>query len=566
MLLTNPNFDAKHDLDFKTPLYLVIFDGESGGYSNHKISGAVSDLLIKEDGDLFLLEDGSGGFLLESGGASLYDRYLKSIAGLNQQVTPEEGKGTIGGITFELLDVNDEITALLATDPYYFHRRKTTIKTGYAGMNEDDLLNIMVGWVTDIKLSADGLMYVFNVTDPQKWMQRKIFRGSEESSVNISGNGLNLLLALLTSTGTGLNGSYDWYVAENGLGISVDYINIAGIEAVRDNWYPGTSAHLSFTITERIKAKDFIEQEILKPLNLYPVVDGQGRFSVKPFKPPLIASDEVIVIDEDVIIGLPTWDMNLAAVVNEVEWHYNYDPVDDEYKTIDFYIDSDSLNNRGPGKKSIVIKSKGLSAFDSLMIRSKNRIFDRFAAPPIKINANCWFSRWLAEAGDVISFSHPNLPDIENGTRGISAKMMEVISRVIDWRQGIVKLGLLDTGFTKGTYQVISPTMTITGVTDRENFTVSPEDAAKYANLSNPEVQICDAGMRQKVANVTVLAVDKYTGVIQIDNAGLDLSAGWIVLFAEYDDCTAVQKKFGFIADSANTLGTANDDAHLIVP
>ena len=525
-----------------------------------------TELLDKEDDDLLVLEDGSGGgFLIQPGGSLAYKRYLRGIAGLQQRVTPEEGKGTIGGITFELLDVDNEITALLATDPYFFHRRKTTIKAGYAGMNEDDLLNIMVGWVTGIKLSNDGLMYSFTVTDPQKWMQRKIFRGSEDTPVTISGNALNILLAVLTSTGDGTNGTYDWFAEENGLGISIDYINIAGIESVRDDWYPGASVYMTFTITERIKAKDFIENEILKPLNLYPVVDGHGRFSVKPFKPPLAITDEVVVIDEDVIVPkLPSWDMNLAAVVNEVEWHYNYS--DDDYGNIDFYIDSDSLNNRGPGKKSIVIKSKGFSAFDSLMTRSKNRIFGRFAAPPIKINATCWFSRWLVEAGDIVSFSHSKLPDIEAGTRGIDSRLMEVISRTIDWRRGQVKIELLDTGFTKGIYNAISPTMTITGVTDQEHFAVSTEDAAKYVEFTLPEVQICDAGMRQKVESVTILSVDADTGDIVIDSAGVDLSAGWIVMFAEYDDVTSAQKNFGYIADSADTLGTANDDAHLIVP
>ena len=524
-----------------------------------------SELLDKEDGDLLVLEDGTGGgFLIQPGGALAYKKYLNGISGLQQRVTPEEGKGTIGGITFDLLDVDDEITNLLSTDEFYFHRKKTTIKAGYAGMSEDDLIDVMVGWVTGIKLSKDGLSYSFTVTDPQKWMQRKIFRGAEDSTVTLSGNALNLLLAILTSTGNSTNGSYDWFSAENGLGIDVYYINVAEIESVRDDWYPAASVNMTFTITERIKAKDFIEKEILKPLNLYPVVDGNGRFSIKPFKPPIATGTEVVVIDEDVIVGLPSWDMNLASVVNEVEWHYNHDGSD--FNDIDFYIDSTSLNGRGPGKGPIVIKSKGISAFDDLMTRSKNRIFGRFSNPPIKINANCFFSRWLTEAGDIISFTHSKLPDIEAGTRGISDRLMEVINRTIDWKRGIVKVELLDTGFERGTFSVITPTMTVTAVTDQENFTVSTTDAAKYAGFTSPEVQICNAGMIQQVANVTILDIDSDTGEIQIDSAGVDIQVGWVVMFADYDDCTDFQKKFSFIADSADTLGTANDDAHLIIP
>jgi len=75
-----------------------------------------------------------------------------------------------------------------------------------------------------------------------------------------------------------------------------------------------------------------------------------------------------------------------------------------------------------------------------------------------------------------------------------------------------------------------------------------------------------DAGMRQKVASVTILSINSETGAVVIDSAGTDLSAGWIVAFADYDNCTDTQQDWGFIADSSDDLGAANDDAHLIVP
>ena len=46
---------------------------------------------------------------------------------------------------------------------------------------------------------------------------------------------------------------------------------------------------------------------------------------------------------------------------------------------------------------------------------------------------------------------------------------------------------------------------------------------------------------------------------------GLYPDAGDIVLFADYDNCTSEQKNWGFIADSDDNLGTADDDAHLII-
>ena len=539
VLDSNANFDTKNALADKTPMYLIHFDGEAVDYCDHK-PGSPDNTLAQ---------------------------YLVKITGLNQKVTPEEGRATIGGVSAEIMDVNDEITALLATDTYFFHRKKTTVKAGYQGMAEADMLTIMTGWITGIKLNKSATGYIFTATDPQKWMQRKIFRGSEDTPVTLSGNPIDILLKVLTSTGAGTNGAYDLLAAVNALGINNAYINVAEIEGVRDDWFPGNSHSMSFTISKRIKAKDFIEKEILKILNLYPVVDGQGRFSVKPFKPPLPTSDSQSV-DKDTIIGMPQWDNNLAALVNETEHFYDWNTGTEKYDTIDHYVESTSVNNRGPGKKPIVLKSKGLTTgedgFDIMATRS-SRIFERFAVPPVKINFNTFFSKWLSEAGDIISFTHPNMPDIEAGTRGITAKRMEVISRSIDWVRGRVKFSLLDTGFGKGKYGVISPTMTVVSAADGENFTVSAADAAKYADYALPEIALYDYGMRNKVAAKTLLTVNTTSGACTCDDWGVTPVAGDFIVFADYDSCTTEQQDWNFIADASDDLGAGNDDAHLIV-
>ncbi len=163
---TNANFDTPHALDYKTPMYLLHFDGESTDFCNHKPGSPDNSL----------------------------KQYLQHIAGGSQRVTPEEGRSSIGGITVTLQNHNDEITALLATDTYFFHRKKTTIKAGYLGMDEADMLTVLTGWVTGLKMTKDLLGYSFIITDPIKWMQRKIFRGAEDSSVSLSGNPINILL------------------------------------------------------------------------------------------------------------------------------------------------------------------------------------------------------------------------------------------------------------------------------------------------------------------------------------------------------------------------------------
>ena len=111
MRSTNATFDTYHGRAYKHPVYLIHFDGETTDYT----TGAVGspDNTIK--------------------------KYVADIKGGTQRIVPEEGRSSIGAITFNLQDVDDEITTLLNTDTYYFHRKKVTIKAGYQGMNEADL-------------------------------------------------------------------------------------------------------------------------------------------------------------------------------------------------------------------------------------------------------------------------------------------------------------------------------------------------------------------------------------------------------------------------------------------
>jgi len=547
MLATNTNFDAKHDLAYRSPLYLVHFDEETTDYVNHEPGSA--DNTCK--------------------------RYLQSISGLSRSITPESGSSSIGGMTVTLLDYDNEITALLATDTYNFHRRKVTIKAGYKGNDEADLLKICTGWITGMSLSGDGLSYKFSITDPQKWMQRKIFRTSDVTPVTLQGNPINILLAVLMSTGTpGTNGTHDYLAEVNSLGLSSDFINVTEIEAVRDAWFPGNSHYMKITVSERIVAKEWIETEILQPLNCYPAIDGQGKYSIKPCKPPLAGYTRVQSFTDDNTISLPSWDANLSALVNDLEIHYDHDG--DDYLTQEIYADTTSINNRGPGNKTLTIKSKGLHTTISgislntftadVIARRKASIFNRFAAPPLKIGITSFFDHWLTEVGDIVPVTSSYLPDIEAGTRGLSAARMEVSNITPNWDKGTVKTTLLNTGYAKNIYATVSPSMTVTVGTSGTQFTVSAADAAKYANFTNPEVKMYDAGMRAQGSHVTLLTVNATTGVITCDDIGSTPAAGWKVTFADYDDGTDEQKNYGYISDSGGKLGTDDDAEHLVIP
>ncbi len=452
MLTTNTNFDSYHSNQYKQPLYLLSFDGVSARFVNHKTA------------------DGANASQLE---------LIQKISGHNATIDPEKGQSSIGGINVSLLNRGNEITALIASDPYQWDRKKVTVKAGYVGMDEADLLTIATYWVSSIKMKSKNLIYEIGLSDPQKWMQRYIFReASEASPVLITGNPINIMLSVLMSSGTvGANGTHDYLAASNGLGLESDAVSVATLEAIRDNYYPGDSHYMRFSITEKQKAKDFIEKQICQVLSAYPAIDGQGRFFIIPFRAPINTSGVAIqTFDDDSIIDMPEWDLNLSAKINEV--YFEIDANNDDYAEHD-YIDSDSINARGPGSAPLKIKSDGLRTSNNpasitargldIISRRKEAIFARWSnPPPVKLRFKTFFSKWLAEAGDIISVSHSKVPDLDSGLMGITDRQMEIVSRSIDWDAGAVKIECLDTGFKKLPFAAIGNTATI------GNFYISP--------------------------------------------------------------------------------------------
>ena len=472
MITTTSNFDAKHGLNYKTPVYSVCFhqgpttfpfvfsftfgpeSEENGFYFSNK---EVAQIMLDEGGSTITDEDGNA---IDC--SPIHYKLLKNISGIKQTVTPDKGQASISGVTATLVDQDNIITSMFSYDSVAnLHRTKVSVKAGYKGLSFSDYPTIFTGWATGCKMSSDLGNYVFTITDPQKWLQKYVARSAtSDAPVYYQGNPINIILQILLSTGEKSNGVYDFRSAANGCGIDQDYVDVAGLEAIRDRYYPGDSHYLRIIVTERIKAKDLIEKEILKVLNCYPKIDGNGRYSIVPFDRPIIP-DDVVTFDKDNIIGMPAWSANWESLKNEIEFSHDYDVTENDFEEITYYADADSINARGQGNEQITIESHGLhlshspssvqSRAETIISRRKQVAFDRWKEPPIKVTIKTLFLMWHVEAGDIVYLTHPDLPDIAVGTKGVTQKPMEVLSRSVDWKNGRVNFELLDTGFGQGT-------------------------------------------------------------------------------------------------------------------
>lgn len=537
MQSASANFLTKNALAYKHPVYLVHFDNEVTDYVTSAQIGS-PDNTLKE--------------------------YIKKISGASQKITPEEGKSSIGQIIISILDYSDEITSLIAGDTYELHRKKTTVKGGYAGNTEAEMLTIFTGWVTDIKQWNDSLGYDITITDIQKWMQKEIFQDAETTPVTFGGNPLTILLQILTSTDVGSNGSYDNFTAANALGIDYTLINTSHIEAERDKWFAGV--RFSFDIWDRIPAKKFLEDEIFKSCNIYPIVKGDGTFDIKVFRPPLPEEwGDVQSFDEDTIIGIPGWNQNLSGMINECGFHYDYDASDKEFDTQTYFLDDTSITNRGSCKKIFKIESKGIVTVKAglkFVTRRKTRVFNRYSnGPPPELDFSTFFSRQLSEVGDVVPVTHSLVPNLETGTRGITRKYLEIINRSVDWEKGLCNFKLLYTGYDGKKYAVISPSGTVLSGASATIFTLETDEGAKFE-----EGWAIDIFYKNMVSVATNLIITDITGdqITVGSSIGATPAAGWKITFSTYDNCTTEQKDFAFIADNSDKLGIADDDPYYI--
>lgn len=226
------------------------------------------------------------------------------------------------------------------------------------------------------------------------------------------------------------------------------------------------------------------------------------------------------------------------------------------------YYDSATLDKtastyRGPGKKTLVIKSKGLP--DNQMARDfierrANVVFGRYAPPPPTVKIKTFYSHHLSDVGDLVPVTHSKIPNLQTGTRGITEHYMEIIKRTADWEKGRCTFELLYTDWTGERYIVLAPNMTVTSGVSDTVFNVSSADAADYEE--GWHINVCDAQRRVQASNLTI--TDITGGQITVGSSiGATPQAGWIIRFADYDDATDAQKLYWYIQES---------DSHLILP
>jgi len=239
---------------------------------------------------------------------------------------------------------------------------------------------------------------------------------------------------------------------KTGLSIPIARIDFTTIIAVRSSI--GDSYLTGWLIEARQNAKQWIEQEICKPLGLYPVTTGSGELSVVRFAAP---SGAVETIDHDSILagedGRPvlTWDANVESIINAIVFEHDHDIISGDFLAATEVLDQDSIDRHG--RRSVTIQCKGLhlalAGTSALIAAVATTIMNRYKDGAPLVTCRTFLKNCLIEAGDIVELTSDLLPDKATGVRGVTTELMEVVGAEILFAQGQVDLKLLNTGWNQ---------------------------------------------------------------------------------------------------------------------
>lgn len=275
----------------------------------------------------------------------------------------------------------------------------------------------------------------------------------------LNDNAINIVLRILTSTGLGTNGPYDDLPASAGLGIDQSEIAVTRMEQERNRWLQAFD--FQFEFAEKEDAKQFVEKEIYRFINAYPIIDNEGRISTRVYTPPLPTQTVEEFTDDD-LVGAPTWQGNIMDryFFNEIDIQHDFNFTTGKFDKRTIAEDSTSQVTFNE-VKTLKIDSRGLrtSVIGQAKINTITlRFLRRFGNPTPIIGAKTFMTKRIVENGDIVLLTSSHIPNLDNGQMGVTAQMMEAIQIGSDFKRGSVRFTLLNTAFSYGKkYGAISP-------------------------------------------------------------------------------------------------------------
>jgi hypothetical protein len=320
------------------------------------------------------------------------------------------------------------------------------------------------------------------------------------------GNPLDVMLEWLTTTDTpGSNGSHD--VGDgDGVGGVVDqaYVDVAGIHAIRDAYWPvptfagdAKTAGTAVLFVEKSGIQDlkrWIEQHIMLPFALFPIVGIDERFGVDTYfrTPPVTTNvdDEWRVRDFRPSQWERGWDGRQNNISMLTDWDLSenehvYQKPKTQLTSIARFGKAKPLEMSGRGHRT---GRRGFPDYGSAsdIDKAATRVMLELANPGTSIPVRVFYKFKDASLGQLVRLNIPGVPDILRGTRGLMEARHLITRRRVADDKGYVELevrqrrALLRPAFVAP--NSAASTYTAADDNDRQFCYLTPNDDGQFAN------------------------------------------------------------------------------------
>ncbi len=326
--------------------------------------------------------------------------------------------------------------------------------------------------------TAEDIVKSYGAGDAVRW-----------ASTVVEGPVINLLYAL--QTGDFASGTFPLTTAiglPTGLGIAAAEIDTAGLIDERDKFL--YDDHLRFEILRSIAGFRFIEERIFR-LYGFPVLTGGGKLGFRAYRPPFADIAEA---------GLPTltpadilswrWERDHKLHVNRVNIGVDFSA--ETGKPSNEVLREDTADQAATKETSeIELLDTGYRATLRglvLAVERGDHLLRRFKVVPDILSLDMPMSRRALLHGEVLEITHPLIPNIRTGARGLTDVRMEIVERREEFDAEKISVRLQFANYVRpAAWAPDSFTFDYDAATDaQKEFAAWAPDAGNFADGGSP--------------------------------------------------------------------------------
>lgn len=394
--------------------------------------------------------------------------YLEVPVSSRGVIDLQQGTSTTMSIECVILDIDGEMSALVAWDrtgaplPTLISAR-IQIFGGYAHLAEADYAPIFTGRVRNVEMTSDLVAFKFTILDFTTQFDQEIMLNATKSLVSrITGNVVNVVWSIMTGNFSESDPDFPLVgvstLSESlqtsvptGLSIPAADIDKDALIIERERWFPNLDVVAEFTQPEEGRA--VLELEFMRAFSMFLTVTGDGKVGFK-HRIPVLPASSATVLDETLLSGIKNWKRRLDLHANRFRFFGDFRI--DTGKTSVLYEDDTAadLQDRIDTAETISmeitsnwIRSDLNGAIIAAILSSRNRFL--FQSTPATFSSKLLFTQRNLEIGDSVSLTHPSLPNLSTGERGIVKQIFMIIGMQPNFKEGVMEIDLLDTRYLR---------------------------------------------------------------------------------------------------------------------